>query len=264
MAAEWTFDPGIVIDDVTLEPQANGTGIFALTVGGSAQPVFDLNASSVANLVSNDNGYVARFRANSPLGFVNFGSVWQPVVAYEVFANAANISTLTAAALAAQTAAEAAEAAAESLAAGGGGGGAVASVNGRTGAVVLAAVDVNARSSLVPVPAGEVSGLATVATTGDYGALANRPAAAVPLAEKGVASGVATLDVAGKLVNAQLPANVGRLTISQASDGTWPLRSTVSSNPADRVEWFAYSAVSPDPAAGGGYFGPNDIYFKKV
>lgn len=106
MAAEWTFDPGIVIDDDTLDPQANATGIFALTVGGAAEPVFDLNASPIANLISNERGYVGRFKANHPVGFVNFGSVWQPVVAFEVFQNAASIAALTAAAQAAQAAAE--------------------------------------------------------------------------------------------------------------------------------------------------------------
>jgi hypothetical protein len=109
MAADWTFDPGIVIDDDTLAPQANLTGTFALTIGGAAQTVYDLNGSVIGSLSSNAQGYVARFKADAAVGFINFGSVWQQVFAGEVLANAANISALTAAAQAAQTAAESAE-----------------------------------------------------------------------------------------------------------------------------------------------------------
>jgi hypothetical protein len=116
MAADWTFDPGIVIDDDTLQPQANLTGTFTLTVGGATQTVYDINGSVIGSLSSNQYGYVNRFRADSPTGFINFGVVAQPVVAFEVFDNAADISAHLAASQAAQTSAAASAASAASSA----------------------------------------------------------------------------------------------------------------------------------------------------
>lgn len=106
--------------------------------------------------------------------------------------------------------------------------------------------------------------LKPVATTGLYTDLNGTPAAAIPLTQKGAANGVATLDVSGKLAAAQVPSNVGQLDIRQGSDGTWPLRNTVTSDPNAIVNWRTYSAVSPMPQAGNGYFGTYDILWKKV
>jgi hypothetical protein len=89
MTADYSYDPGIVLNDATTLPVAGATGIFTATVGGAAQPIYNLGGSPIANLTTNELGYLARFKADLPLGFVNFGSVWQPVVAYEVFQRAA-------------------------------------------------------------------------------------------------------------------------------------------------------------------------------
>ena len=114
------------------------------------------------------------------------------------------------------------------------------------------------------IPASEVSGLSVVATSGRYTDLSGLPAAGIPATEKGAANGVATLDGSGKVSTAQLPATTGRLEINQAADGTWPLRNSVSSDPAARVSWFQYSASTSLPPVGGGYFGNNDLLYKKV
>lgn len=142
--------------------------------------------------------------------------------------------------------------------------GAVSSVNGDTGAVTLTAEDVGARAASTKVPAGDVEGLKLVATTGKYGDLDGIPVASIPASDKGAASGVATLGNDGRLTSTQLPANAALLRIRQLPDGTWPLRNTVSSDLAATVDWYTYSATSPVPQAGNGFFGPNDTLYKKV
>lgn len=87
----------------------------------------------------------------------------------------------------------------------GGGSSDVTSVNGKTGAVVLTASDVGARPASTNVPVADISGLAGVATTGKYSDLTGTPAAAIPLTQKGAASGVASLDSTGKLPVGQMP-----------------------------------------------------------
>lgn len=88
--------------------------------------------------------------------------------------------------------------------------GGVSSVAGRTGAVTLSASD--------------VSGLATVATSGSYNDLSNKPTltpaaiGAVASTAVGATSGVASLDSSGKVPTSQLPAAiVGALSYQ----GTW-------------------------------------------
>lgn len=78
------------------------------------------------------------------------------------------------------------------LGGGGGGDGAVASVNGKTGAVVLGAADVGAD------PAGTAAGLISALDASSVGA--------IPVAEKGAPGGVAELTAGGKLPTAALPA----------------------------------------------------------
>lgn len=79
------------------------------------------------------------------------------------------------------------------------GGGNIESVNGQTGSVILTAADVQARPSATPVPATDVSGLATVAKTGAYADLTGKPVTAIAATEKGTANGVAPLDSALKV-----------------------------------------------------------------
>lgn len=80
------------------------------------------------------------------------------------------------------------------------------SINGRTpdanGAVTLIPSDIGALSSTGPLAAANVTGLAAVATSGNFTDLSNRPPIAIPLSQKGAASGVAALDAGGNVTNA--------------------------------------------------------------
>ena len=138
MAADWTYDPGIVFDDATLEPAPNATGQLLNVAGGTAQQVYNLQGSPLPNLTTNQYGYLARFKAGVPFGVISFGSVLQPVVSVEALnsgpqaaaaatsaaqAAAAAASSNTAAVNAQQLAQNAAADVAAYIAAGGGGGG---------------------------------------------------------------------------------------------------------------------------------------------
>lgn len=115
---------------------------------------------------------------------------------------------------------------------GGGGGGAVASVNGKTGAVVLNHTDVGAAQASHSHAISDITGLS--------GALSDKLDAAMV----GVATGTASLDVGGKIPYSQLPNRVvvadggGNVTLSGQIDadgagltniplsgivGTWPV-----------------------------------------
>lgn len=184
------------------------------------------------------------------------GSTWVgPLFSSEVMLSAASAGA---------DSAEALRRANEAVALAQSGTGAVASVNGKTGSVTLSPTDVGARSAATPVPAGDVAGLALVGTTGKYSDLSGIPAASIPTSEKGSPNGTATLDATGKLAPAQIPPNVGQLNIEQLPDGTWPLRNSVTSDPAARVNWWQYAATSPLPQAGNGYFGTKDVLWKKA
>lgn len=107
--AEYTYDPGFVIDDVTFGPVANATGEFRATPDGPPEPIYDQLGNPIASLVTNDVGYVRRFSADIAFGYVSFGDLAEPVASDQ------NQNALPAAE-AAQAAAEAARVAAEDAA----------------------------------------------------------------------------------------------------------------------------------------------------
>ena len=138
MAADYTFDVGIVFDDATLQPAQNASGQLLNVAGGTAQQVYNLQGSPIPNLTSNQYGYITRFKAGVPFGVVTFGSVVQPVVSIEALesgpaaaaaatsaaqAAAAASSANTAAVSAQQMAQNAANQVAAYISGGGGGGG---------------------------------------------------------------------------------------------------------------------------------------------
>lgn len=80
------------------------------------------------------------------------------------------------------------------------------SINGVTpdanGAVTLVPSNIGALPATGPLAAANVTGLAAVATSGNFTDLSNRPPIAIPLSQKGVASGVAALNPAGQVIDA--------------------------------------------------------------
>lgn len=83
--ADFTYDPGLVFNDVTMEPARLATGILC-NANDLTTPlqVFDLNNSPLPTLQTNEQGYVGRFRANVPDGVMVFpGGTVQPVSSIE-------------------------------------------------------------------------------------------------------------------------------------------------------------------------------------
>lgn len=200
MAASFSFDPGLVFDDVSLTPSASATGVLLDQPGGTAQQVYDLNGNPLDHLSSNSRGYVARFKAGIGIGYISFGSILQPVVSMEVLqsgpaadqaattaataqqnaANALSAANTAAAAsqaaqVAAQNAAAAAQAAADAAQSGGGGTGGLpagttldAIPNGTT----RVAMTTQERDKLATVAVGatnlQIGTTATTAKAGNY------------------------------------------------------------------------------------------------
>lgn len=98
---DYTFDPGLVIDDATSTPVPNAVGYLRETMNGPNVPVYDMQGTPISELRSNDRGYVARFSADIPRGYVFFGEVVQSVASDQVQDSLAR-------ALAAESSAEAA------------------------------------------------------------------------------------------------------------------------------------------------------------
>jgi hypothetical protein len=113
MTAGYTYDPGLVVDDVTNLPSVNASGSLVASVGGAPLAVYDLLGTPIDHLVTNANGYVARFRADVPTALVSFGSVNQPVVSFEAINSGPQAIASASAATAAATAAAASNTAAQ-------------------------------------------------------------------------------------------------------------------------------------------------------
>jgi len=108
---------------------------------------------------------------------------------------------------------------------------------------VLNATTLGARPAGLPISVNEITGVSLVGQTGDYDDLANTPLL-------GLAGGVATLDDTGKVPSSQLPATIqgaGELRIKQNTDGSWPARTTITSDVTRRVY---YEGTTPGPALG--------------
>lgn len=109
--ADFTYDPGLVIDDETGAPVPNATGELRETVDGDAVDVYDLLGTPLTELTTNDAGVVQRFSADISVGYMSFGATPQ-FVASDQQQNA-----LTAALAAQEAAEEARDAAQAALAA---------------------------------------------------------------------------------------------------------------------------------------------------
>lgn len=106
--ADFTYDPGLVIDDTTGAPVPNAIGELRETPEGAAVAVYDLNGVSLPGLATNAAGVCQRFSADISVGFISFGSVPQRVASDQQ-------QEALPAAEAAQAAAEDAAAAAQAL-----------------------------------------------------------------------------------------------------------------------------------------------------
>lgn len=129
----------------------------------------------------------------------------------------------------------------------------VESVNGQTGTVILSAAQVGARPIGVNVPATEVSGLATVAKTGNYSDLANTPAASVPLSLVSAANGVAPLGADKKVPAIYLPAStggggIGSVTLDNIPAGSL-IYSDTTTRPTARTDVRVFFDTAVDPGA---------------
>lgn len=74
------YDVGMLLDDATSQPLRNQTGSF-VNAAGTALATYDLLGVATQSLVSNHLGYIARFRAEVPSGYVKFGQLRIPVSA---------------------------------------------------------------------------------------------------------------------------------------------------------------------------------------
>lgn len=109
--ADFTYDPGLVINDTTGLPVPNATGEFRATRDGAPVPVYDLNGVPMAGLSTSPVGVCQRFSADISTGYMFFAGPVQ-FVASDQQQNA--LPAATAAQTAAQTAATQATAAASS------------------------------------------------------------------------------------------------------------------------------------------------------
>lgn len=112
--ADFTYDPGLVLNADTGAPVPNATGELRATPGGAAVPVFDLLGNPIAALTSNALGVCQRFSANIARGYISFGSVIQSVASDQVQDSLTQATAAATAATSASTSALASRTAAES------------------------------------------------------------------------------------------------------------------------------------------------------
>lgn len=109
---DYTYEPGLALDAVTLEPAANATGVLTETSGGAALATFTLQGLS-AGIATNKKGYYPGFKADVPVALLTFGDVALPVVSVEARDSGPEAAAAQAAAEAAATSASEAITAAE-------------------------------------------------------------------------------------------------------------------------------------------------------
>lgn len=116
MAAEFTYEPFLLLDTATNQPQANSTGGLLKSPSGQAIPVYDLNGNPLTSLTTGPFGVGSGFRADVGVGLVSFGSLALPATSIEVRDAGPQATAAAASAAAAKAAAEAAQVAAEAAA----------------------------------------------------------------------------------------------------------------------------------------------------
>jgi hypothetical protein len=211
---------------------------------GAAIKVRDaITQASLPDITTGNYGYWPTFTATTPLVEISGdgGVNWKgPLASREALIDAMTSGATAAQALQVATSADtkASQALASSSSAG-------VTINGFGPATNFTSSQIGVRGATDPIPSSAVTGLAPVSTSG----------LARDLADYGQPGGVPTLGLDGKIPAAQIGGGAGGgvLTIFQNPDGSWPSRSTVTTDATRRVEWdpFYVTSALPKIAADG-------------
>jgi hypothetical protein len=202
-----------------------------------------LTQVALPDITTTDYGYLNTWTASTPLVEVSGdgGVTWRgPLVGRESLIEALTAGSTAATALQVATSADtkASQALAASSSAG-------VTINGFGPASTFTSAQMGVRGTSDPIPSSAVTGLSPVSTSG----------LARDLADYGQPGGVPTLGLDGKIPAAQIGGGAGGgvLTIFQNPDGSWPSRSTVTTDATRRVEWdpFYVPTALPKIAADG-------------
>jgi hypothetical protein len=211
MLHTWTAEGGYYLERPTTENDGADTAAPPRPPAGTVLLVRDNFGADLPSTTSTEGGYwtySADFDGNAyGISLSSDGGVtWSPTLwSLQSESNAVNAGDAAASALSTAQAAQSTANEALGLAQSEG----ARSVNGvtpdETGNVTLTAANVGAVALGGTFPANQVTGLAAVAKSGSFNDLVDRPPIAIPLTQKGIANGVATLGADGLIPAAQLP-----------------------------------------------------------
>lgn len=80
---DYTYAPAPVLVETTGEFAIGATGVLRPSDGGDAVAIYDLNGSTITNILVGPKGAHQGFRADIPYGVLDFGSVLLPTVSQE-------------------------------------------------------------------------------------------------------------------------------------------------------------------------------------
>lgn len=206
--------------------------------------------AALPDILTTNYGYLTQWTSESTVIEISGdgGQSWRgPIASRESLISAISAGSIAAEALTVATAADtkATQALASSSAAG-------VTIAGVGPANTFTLAQIGARSVNDPIQPSAITGLATVATSGQ----------GKNLTDFGQPGGVPTLGSDGKIPAAQIGgvSGGGILTILQNSDGSWPARSSVTSDATRRVEWdpfYVPTSFPPIGTDGVGAYAPN-------
>jgi hypothetical protein len=197
-----------------------------------------LTQAPLPDITTTQYGYLETWTSESVLIEISGdgGITWRgPIPSREALTQAITSGTIATEALTVATAADtkATQALASSASAG-------VTIAGVGPATVFSLAQIGARAVSDPIPSSAITGIATVATSGQ----------GKNLTDFGQPGGVPTLGSDGKIPAAQIGGVTGggTATILQNPDGSWPARSTVTTDATRRVDWDPFYAPTQFPA----------------